>query len=134
LAAQIAHAEEFCSVDGPDAVKLAVTKGFIFDAKPEGAGSCVRSKNSFVVTAADTATDGVTCKIRWFAGRKLQHGWTYQSVTFVGADWSFVASPKVGSDDPEIDIAVTAQTHYVTIILKALQLSGGACNEWKLAF
>jgi hypothetical protein len=122
-----------CNLDPREAVTAAVQSGFEFVGTINGGGSCVRSEDSFVVSAGPTSD--VTCDIAWFGTRKLQNGWKLSSVTFVGAPYSIVKAAVPGSDSAEVRLRIRAPKGVSeTISLNELKLTGAECHDWKLAF
>ncbi|MBS1857421.1 MAG: hypothetical protein JST11_18780 [Acidobacteria bacterium] len=126
-----------CKIDGGDAVTWAAERGFAFDTeKSEGSGSCSMLDQTALVASADTGK-GVSCRIRFFASRKLANGWKLKDATLAGAPYTYQQEPSWPSDRPEIAIVVKLEAGKQVSILVAdivLEREAGNCKKWQEAF
>jgi len=126
-----------CKVDGAEAITVAGSLGFAFEAaKIAGSGSCSLLLPSAIAASAQTG-DGVSCRIRYFGSRKLVNGWKLKEVQFTGASYTYEREPAWQTDNPEVVIVVklaAAKEDSILLLAVTLETASGDCKKWQEAF
>lgn len=140
----------------PDLLKLASSKGFVFDAsKTAGSkqNSCAlrADRNGLRLEAVTRqplpggvwTMESVTCVFKVLEGPfKLKPEWTFKGVTLTteydANRWSYLDAPKPGTNDPGFTIRVLNEMPHGTpeyvLVVREIELEGPGGRTWKDAF